>query len=317
MDTAGAGGRKLVDNFILERTTGRGIPVMRGQVLRIAQLGKGQVLDFNAFNLHDYKESFSCGMTRNMHGLNPGKGEHLWSAPPRNRMMYTILEDTVGTNDINYPRCNAFLFEYQFGFSGHPAHSNCHDILAEAIREWGLTPDDVHDSFNGFMHTGAEHGKLFIERMMARQGDYIDLLAQIDTLAVPVACGADVYPSSNYELKRLEVSVFDGSDADRAALVEQDYDHQRGPDSFRRQTIKSDRPLRRDDAYQPEWPWLEAVTECHSVEVELGEEGAMLLERIRGLPELKGLTDAEIVRFCFFRWYASKHMTGLRQMRSR
>jgi uncharacterized protein YcgI (DUF1989 family) len=72
--------------------------------------------------------------------------------------------------DVNYPRCSAFLFEYQFGFDGHPAHSNCHDILAEAIGEWGLTPDDVHDSFNGLMHTGARDGKLYIDRMVLRRG---------------------------------------------------------------------------------------------------------------------------------------------------
>jgi uncharacterized protein YcgI (DUF1989 family) len=83
--------------------------------------------------------------------------------------MFTIVEDTVGTNDVNYPRCSAFLFDYQFGFDQYPAHSNCHDILAESIREWGLTPDDVHDSFNGFMHTGARDGKLYIDRMVASE----------------------------------------------------------------------------------------------------------------------------------------------------
>ena len=68
--------RQIVDQFVMDPTTGRGIPVMRGQVLRIKQVGKGQCLDFNAFNLHDYKEFFHCGRTRHMHGLNPTKGDH-------------------------------------------------------------------------------------------------------------------------------------------------------------------------------------------------------------------------------------------------
>ena len=122
--------RKQVQQYVLEPTTGKAIPVLRGQVLRIKQVGKGQCLDFNAFNLHDYKEFFHCGRTRHMHGLNPTKGDHLWSAPPRDRIMFTILEDTVGTNDVNYPRCSAFLFEYrahsglsaQDGPSAVPAH---------------------------------------------------------------------------------------------------------------------------------------------------------------------------------------------------
>ena len=75
------GERKLVDEYTMEPTTGRGVPVKRGQVLRIEQVGKGQCLDFNAYNLNDYKEQFHCGRTRHMHGLNPTKGDHLWSAP--------------------------------------------------------------------------------------------------------------------------------------------------------------------------------------------------------------------------------------------
>ena len=307
--------RKQVQQYVLEPTTGKAIPVLRGQVLRIKQVGKGQCLDFNAFNLHDYKEFFHCGRTRHMHGLNPTKGDHLWSAPPRDRIMFTILEDTVGTNDVNYPRCSAFLFEYQFGFDGHPAHSNCHDILAEAIREWGLTPDDVHDSFNGFMHTGAKDGKLYIDRMVAAEGDYIDLLAQIDTLAVPICCGADVFATSNYELKPLEITVFDGNEADRAALVSHKYNHQRAVEEFKVKEIKADRPLRRDPQYQAEWPWLAAVKARHKRSVELDDREAKLLEEMKNDPEFFGFTEAEIVRFCFFRWYSGQHMQGPRQLK--
>jgi uncharacterized protein len=308
--------RRQVQQYVLEPTTGKAIPVLRGQVLRIKQVGKGQCLDFNAFNLHDYKEFFHCGRTRHMHGLNPTKGDHLWSAPPRDRIMFTILEDTVGTNDVNYPRCSAFLFEYQFGFDGHTAHSNCHDILAESIREWGLTPDDVHDSFNGFMHTGAKDGKLYIDRMVASEGDYIELLAQIDTLAVPICCGADVFATSNYELKPLEITVVDGGDADRAALVTHKYNHQRTVEEFKVKEIKADRPLHRDPQYKADWPWLAAVKARHKRTIELDDREAKLLEEIKNELEFFGFTEAEIVRFCFFRWYSNQHMRGPRQLKN-
>jgi uncharacterized protein YcgI (DUF1989 family) len=307
--------RKLVDRYVLDPTTGKAIPVLRGQVLRIRQMGKGQCLDFNAFNLHDYKEAFHCGRTRHMHGLNPTRGDHLWSAPPRDRPMFTIIEDTVGTNDVNYPRCSAFLFEYQFGFDQYPAHSNCHDILAEAIREWGLTPDDVHDSFNGFMHTGARDGKLYIDRMVAAEGDYIELLAQIDCLAVPICCGADVFATSNYELKQLEISVFDGNDADRGKLITDKYAHQRTVEQFKQPTIKPDRPLHRDPGFEPEWPWLGAVKARHRYTVALDEREARLLDEIKDDPEFFGLSEDEIVRFCFFRWYAANYMQGPKQLK--
>jgi uncharacterized protein YcgI (DUF1989 family) len=306
--------RRIVDQYVMDPTTGKGIPIMRGQVLRIKQVGKGQCLDFNAFNLHDYKEFFHCGRTRHMHGLNPTKGDHLWSAPPRDRPMFTIIEDTVGTNDVNYPRCSAFLFEFHFGFDQHPAHSNCHDILAETIREWGLTPDDVHDSFNGFMHTGVNNGKMYIDRMVASAGDYIELLAQIDTLAVPICCGADVMATSNYELKALEVTVFEGNDADRSKLIDHKYTHQRTPREFRQPNIKSDRPLYRDESYQPEWPWLANVKARFPYEITLDERETALLEEMKTESEFFGWSEAEIVRFCFFRWYSINHMVGLKHL---
>jgi uncharacterized protein len=306
--------REIVQQLVMEPTTGKGIPVMRGQVLRIRQVGKGQCLDFNAFNLHDYKEFFHCGRTRHMHGLNPTKGDHLWSAPPRDRPMFTIIEDTVGTNDVNYPRCSAFLFEYHFGFDTHPAHSNCHDILAETIREWGLTPDDVHDSFNGFMHTGVNNGKLYIDRMVAAEGDYIDLLAQIDSLAVPICCGADVMATSNYELKALEVTVFNGNDVDHSKLVDQKYTHQRSPAEFRQPNIKADRPLYKDETYKAEWPWLAKVRARSRYTIKLDEREAALLEEMKADTDFFGFSEEEIVRFCFFRWYSIHHMVGLKHL---
>src|SRR6476620_11223665 len=45
----------------LEPVTGKAVPVMRGEVLRISQTSGGTCADFNAFNLHDYKEFLDCG----------------------------------------------------------------------------------------------------------------------------------------------------------------------------------------------------------------------------------------------------------------
>ena len=49
---------------ILEPVTGVAVPVYRGEVLKIMQVEGGTCADFNAYNLHDYKEHLDCGMTR-------------------------------------------------------------------------------------------------------------------------------------------------------------------------------------------------------------------------------------------------------------
>ena len=300
--------RELVLEHVMEPGTGKALPVLRGQVLRIEQVGNGQCADFNAFNLHDYKEYFHTGRTRHLHGLFPAEGDMLWSAPPRERPMFTIIRDTVGTNDIQYPRCTGFLYEYQYGFE---QHTNCHDILAESIREYGLTPDDVHDSFNFWMHTGVDDkGRLYIKRMLAKPGDYVELIAHFDVLAVPNVCGADIFSTSNFELKPLKVQVFDATPEERERWLlpgERQYKNQRTPADFKLSEIKVTRDLEPDETYSPDWPVYPIVK--RPVEVPLAEEEYALIDRLRANGGF-GETDADIVRHAFFSWWIEEYMQG-------
>jgi uncharacterized protein YcgI (DUF1989 family) len=197
--------RQVISEFVIEPGTGKAIELLQGQILRVEQVEGGQCADFNCFNLHDYKEFMHCGRTRTVHGFHPTKGAFMWSAPPRERAMLYILEDSVGRNDVLFPRCSAYVYEASYGFA---VHTNCHDIQAEAQREYGLTPDDVHDSFNLFMCTGVDaDGHAFMTRQTTKGGDYVDLLALMDVLAVPNVCGADVMKTSNFALKPLKLTV--------------------------------------------------------------------------------------------------------------
>ena len=300
--------RELVLEHVMEPGTGKALPVLRGQILRIEQVGNGQCADFNAFNLHDYKEYFHTGRTRHLHGLFPAEGDMLWSAPPRERPMFTIVRDTVGTNDIQYPRCTGFLYEYQYGFE---QHTNCHDILAESIREFGLTPDDVHDSFNFWMHTGVDsQGRLYIKRMLAKPGDYVELIAHFDILAVPNVCGADIFSTSNFELKPLKVQVLEATPEERDRWLqpeERQYRNQRTPADFKLSEIKVTRELTRDESYSADWPVYPIVK--RPVEVPLSEDEYALIEGLRANGGF-GEADSEIVRHAFFSWWIEEFMQG-------
>jgi hypothetical protein len=240
--------------------------------------------------------------------LFPAEGDMLWSAPPRERPMLTIIRDTVGTNDIQYPRCTGFLYEYQYGFE---AHTNCHDILAESIREYGLTPDDVHDSFNFWMHTGVDdQGQLYIKRMLAKPGDYVELLAHFDVLAVPNVCGADIFSTSNFELKPLRVQVFDSTPEDRERWLQpegREYRNQRTPADFKLSEIKVTRELTRDESYAADWPVYPIVK--HPLDVPLSEEEYGLIEGLRANGGF-GEADSDIVRHAFFSWWIEEYMQG-------
>src|SRR6202047_2265818 len=210
--------RRILFEHVLEPGTGKAIELLKGQILRIEQVEGGQCADFNCFNLHDYKEFMHCGRTRTVHGFHPTTGTFMWSAPPRERAMLYILEDTVGRNDVLFPRCSAYVYEAAYGFAGDP---NCH---------------------------------AFMTRQTTKPGDHVDLLALMDVLAVPNVCGADVMKTSNFALKPLKLTVFAAADADLAKVPDvPKLASQRTPKDFRNPAIKSDRPLRRDPAYRAEF----------------------------------------------------------------
>ena len=232
----------------------------------------------------------------------------LWSAPPRERPMFTIIRDTVGTNDIQYPRCTGFLYEYQYGFE---THTNCHDILAESIREYGLTPDDVHDSFNFWMHTGVDdQGRLYIKRMLAKPGDYVELIAHFDVLAVPNVCGADIFSTSNFELKPLKLQVLEP--ARRSASAGCSRRSASTATSARPPTSSSARSRSRasssaTSAYSPRVGRLPDRQAAGR-----GAAGGGRVRADRGLRANGGFgeADADIVRHAFFSWWIEEYMQG-------
>ena len=297
--------RTEVARIRLEPGTGKAIEVRAGQILRIQQIEGQQCVDFNCFNLHDYKEFMHCGRTRTVHGFNPSKGTFLWSAPPRERAMLYIFEDTYGRNDVLFPRCSAYLYESAYGFA---RHTNCHDIQAEAQREYGLTPDDVHDSFNLFMCTEiTENGSATITRQASRAGDYVDLLALMDVLAVPNVCGADIMRTSNFALKPVEVIILESTEEDRARVPRTPIlSSQRTPRDFRNPTIKADRELSRDPAYKPEF--TNVPLQQVRIEIDLTEEDVARLEVLRHA--VHGDDDGAALRDIVFSWWEARFLAA-------
>ncbi len=297
--------RQVLFTHVLEPGTGKAIELLAGQILRIEQVEGGQCVDFNAFNLHDYKEFMHCGRTRTVHGFNPTEGTFLWSQPPRERALLYILKDTVKRNDVLFPRCSAYLYESAYGFHDH---TNCHDIQSEAQREYGLTPDDVHDSFNFFMNTEiGQDGKTTITRQSSQPGDHVELLALTDVLAVPNVCGADVMRTSNFSIKPVRLTVYEATEAEMAIVPKVPVlRSQRTPKDFRQPNIKADRALHRDPAYAPEFTNVPIRKE--QLAVELTAEEAALFDAVR-LP-LYGSDDGAALRDMLFTWWEERYLNA-------
>ncbi|MGY4827206.1 DUF1989 domain-containing protein [Sphaerotilaceae bacterium SBD11-9] len=297
--------RELLWEHVMQPGTGKAVEMKAGQLLRIEQVEGGQCVDFNCFNLHDYKEFMHCGRIRTVHGLNPGPGDFLWSAPPRERAMMFLLEDTVRCNDVMFPRCSHNLYESAYGYR---EHTNCHDIQAEAQREYGLTPDDVHDSFNLFMCTEVRDGRGQIRRQHSRAGDHVELLALMDVLAVPNVCGADIMRTSNFALKPVKLQVFRASERDLARVPPlRSYASQKTPAQFRQKEIKATRALARDPGYTPQFTNVPLQQSDWPVPLDANDYALL---QSAGLGELYQGNDGDALRDVIFSWWERHFIAG-------
>ncbi len=307
----GYGAKRL--EIVLQPVTGKAVPVYRGEVLRIEQEVGGTCVDFNAFNLHDYKEFLDCGFTRSFQSFDPRRGDFIWTNAPRGRPMFAILEIAETCElDIVGHRCNRVLNELGWGLT---AHANCQDSLAEAIREYGLTPDDVHDSFNLWMATDIdESGRRQFRWNPGRKGDRIDLLAIFDVLAAAVICGlGDLVGINNFTFAPVRVEVFEPSpDTVRLAdAVEARWgrlESQVRSEDLAGTPVLASRELRRDPAYVPAYRSAPATS---TLDVELGDQERGL---VGGLIDtgVYGSTEGEALRAAFMRW-CNSHLTTIRR----
>jgi uncharacterized protein len=307
-------GRERFD-LVLQPISGKAVPVHAGEVLRIIQVDGEQCVDFNAFNLHDYKERMDVGSSRGSTGFRPKKGDIICSNPPRYRPMIGILEmSPTCQTDVLGRTCHATLFEMSFGLE---RHTNCQDTIAESISEYGLTPDDVHDSFNMWMNSEWDStGKVWTIANTGRKGDFVDLVAFFDILAVPLICGSgDIRWTSNFSFKPIQIQVLEAS-PDTKAIVDRvktrygRFKNQRTVDKFRVKDIKADRELRRVPGWKPQFVNFPIEVEDTTVKLNQAEYRQAVSLQEQGF----GRDVGDIVRRGVMIW-ANKHLAAPRQLK--
>lgn len=161
-----------------------------------------QVGDLNLWNANDLTERFYTGKTRALHGTHVTTGESLWSSFPTLRPMATVTADTLGwygmdqfggsVHDVIGTRCDPYTGNL---LSGTHYHQCCHSNLTRALADHlNLSLKEaephVHDVLNVFMCTGftRDTGQYFMKASPVRQGDYLELFAEIDLLGALSAC---------------------------------------------------------------------------------------------------------------------------------
>jgi len=289
-------------DITLQPVSGKAVPVYKGEVLRIKQVEGGQCVDFNCYNLHDYKEYMSVGPSA---GFRKVKGDVVMTRHPKSRPMLAILEMPEScVTDVIAPGCSAPLFKRRTGMADH---TNCQDTFSECIAEYGLEAEDIHSSFNLWMNSAwTQDGKYYSSpnRNTGQKDDYVDFLALMDVLAVPVTCGGgDISRGSNYWFKPIQVQIFETSDD--LKMQTQDYTG-RYPAKDMDEAIKPIRTNRELEAIPGyHLHFKNFPLQIHKFSIELTDEDYRNLQKLKQMG--LGNNDEDAIRSAVIEWYIDNY----------
>ena len=166
------------------------VQVSAGQHVRVTCPDGSQVADFWAFAKGDPSIFLSAEHTRStLEKLVPAVGDAVYSN--RRHPVLTLVEDTSpGTHDLLMSACDPRRYEL-LGVEGH--HKSCAENLCHAMDEAGMITHELPSPFNIFQNvTVGENGELAIVPPHVQAGQYLEMVAEIDLLAIVSACPMDV-----------------------------------------------------------------------------------------------------------------------------
>jgi len=185
---------------------GIALTLKKGQLLKVVDLEGEQVADFICYNLHDKAEYLSSGRTIDYaETIFLTKGHPFYSN--RSNIMFDMIEDTVGRHDFLLTPCSSEMFRIIYGHTN--PHQGCFGNLSNALKEYGIAPDNIPTTFNIFMHVTVDGvtGKVTVLPPISKAGDYVILKARMDLIVGLTACSAEM--SNNYSFKPIGYEIKD------------------------------------------------------------------------------------------------------------
>ena len=189
---------------IIPPQSGVAFLLKKNQRLTVTDIEGEQVSDFICYNLHDKLEYLSSGRTIDYaETIYLTKGHKFYSN--RSNVMFTMIEDTVGKHDFLLTPCSAEMFRIIYGHT--EPHQGCFGNLREALKEYGILPDDIPTCFNIFMNVPVDGitGKVSVLPPLSRAGDYVILQANMDLIVGMTSCSAGL--SNNFNFKPIGYKI--------------------------------------------------------------------------------------------------------------
>jgi uncharacterized protein len=186
--------------------------IKRGSALRITDIEGGVNVGALFYNFECPVERYNMPDTlKAQHIARLTKGYVLYS--DMGRILCSIVEDTVGWHDPIGGCSNRALVDARYGEARYQEHRNEYhkngrDSFLVELGKWGLGPRDLVPNVNFFSRVDvADDGALTYRPANSAAGSYVELRAEMNTLAILNTCQHPLDPNPQYAPKPALLSI--------------------------------------------------------------------------------------------------------------
>ena len=179
--------------------------VRKGETLRIVDVEGQQAVNFICFNAQDTKETYDNTVTVRL-AARPflRKGDVLLSNLAK--AMFTMVEDTIGNHDTICGCCSAEINFLRYKVKDTPS---CRANFLRELARHGLDFPQSR-SQHQFLHEYSvwRQRRIRDQAPLSRPGDYVDLTAAMDCLAVISNCPQILNAANNFKPTPVRLTTF-------------------------------------------------------------------------------------------------------------
>ena len=180
--------------------------IKKGELLTLVDMAGQQAVDFLCYNAHNYEDRYAAADTMkiNQRGIFLSTGTVLYSVGLT--PLFTIVADTCGKHDTIGGCCSAALNTFRYGVG---YQHNCRDNFLAELKKYGMGPKDIPANVNFFMYVPiGENGEMDMGPSISKPGDYVDLRADSDVLAVISNCPQMNNPVNDYNPTPIRICIW-------------------------------------------------------------------------------------------------------------
>ena len=179
--------------------------VREGQSMRIVDLEGEQGVDFLIYDAHDHLNRYAAADTMKINGrIFIEKDAVLYSINCDPLM--TVTADSCGAHDTIGGCCSDGINRTRYNA---PGQRNCRDNFLAEFKTWDMDERDMVANLNFFAYVSiGPKGEMDFQPPISKPGDYVDLRAERDVLAIISNCPQINNPAAGFNPTPIQVTIW-------------------------------------------------------------------------------------------------------------